>query len=111
MPLGSIWHQWRAEAKFDLVAQLVDFEVKLAAISFRKHGCLYYTKGLERRGHAAHKLEAWSATSQALDTSLTEDFTLGPLTEASLWEDEREFMDLHRGPCKSLIPLRGRVCY
>jgi hypothetical protein len=34
-PLGSLWYQWEIESQLGLVTQLVDFETKLAAISFR----------------------------------------------------------------------------
>ena len=48
-PLGSLWYQWQTESQLSLVAQLVDFETKLTSVSFRRHGCIYYKKVLEKR--------------------------------------------------------------
>ncbi|KAF2463885.1 kinase-like protein [Lindgomyces ingoldianus] len=48
-PLGSLWYQWQTESQLDLVNQLVDFETKLTSVSFRRHGCIYYKKDLEKK--------------------------------------------------------------
>ena len=37
--------------------------------------------------------------SSDADAARFENFTIGPLTEARLWEGERETMELDRGPC------------
>ena len=103
-PLGNLWHQWQTESQLYLVTQLVDFETKLASVSFRRHGCIYYKKDLEQNGLPAYDLEARSLSPDGstgqFDSVLTEEFALGPLTEARLWEGERATMNLDRGPCK-----------
>jgi len=104
-PLGSLWYQWQTGTQLDLVAQLVDFEAKLTSISFRRHGCIYYKKDLEEKGVPAYDLEARPSSSSELGKGpTTEDFALGPLTEAKLWEGERAAMNLDRGPCKPHAP-------
>ncbi|KAF1953158.1 hypothetical protein CC80DRAFT_420717 [Byssothecium circinans] len=98
-PLGSLWYQWQTDSQLDLVAQLVDFETKLTSVSFQRHGCLYYKKDLEGKGDRAFDLEARSQASvDFVKGLLTDEFALGPLTEAKLWEDGRATMDLDRGP-------------
>ncbi|TVY27963.1 Altered inheritance of mitochondria protein, mitochondrial [Lachnellula hyalina] len=101
-PLGSLWYQWQPESRLDLVTQLVEFETKLASISFQRHGCIYYKKDLEKKGLPPYELEARSLSSDGpttrLNFVLTEGFAFGPLTEARLWERERATMNLDRGP-------------
>ena len=103
-PLGSLWHQWQTESQLGLVTQLVEFETKLASISFRSHGCIYYKKDLATKGLPAYDLEAEVLSSDGsttrLNSVLTEGFAIGPLTEARLWDRERATMTLDRGPCK-----------
>lgn len=103
-PLGSLWYQWQAGSRLSLVKQLVDFETKLASVSFRRHGCIYYKRDLEKKGLRAYDLEAKSLSSSSPvnnpNFALTEQFAIGPLTEAKQWERERATMNLDRGPCK-----------
>ncbi|PVH85726.1 hypothetical protein DL98DRAFT_568045 [Cadophora sp. DSE1049] len=101
-PLGNFWHQWDTESQIGLVTQLVDFEIKLASVSSRRHGCIYYRKDLVEKGLPTYDLEAKSistdGTPMQLNSVSTEEFAIGPLTEARLWEGERATMKLDRGP-------------
>ncbi|KAL2061038.1 hypothetical protein VTL71DRAFT_9090 [Oculimacula yallundae] len=101
-PLGRLWHHWDTNSQIGLVTQLVDFETKLSSVSFRRHGCIYYRKHLEQKGLPAYDLEAKSlsidGTLKQLDSVFTEEFAIGPLSEARLWEGERATMSLDRGP-------------
>jgi hypothetical protein len=96
------------------VTQLVDLETKLTSVSFRKHGCIYQKKDLENRGLLFHDLEATSLNYDGLawklDSVPAEEFVLGPLTDARLWEGERAAMNLDRGPCKYSTPSREAFC-
>ncbi|KAG0645021.1 Altered inheritance [Hyphodiscus hymeniophilus] len=100
-PLGTLWHHWRTESKADLVTQLVDLEIKLTSVSFRKHGCIYYKEDLENRGLPVQNLETASPSyndpARQVDSVSVERYALGPLTEARLWEGERAAMKLDRG--------------
>jgi hypothetical protein len=91
------------------VTQLVDLETKLTSVSFQKHGCIYYRKDLEKKGLRIYDLEARilspDGSTELLNTAVTDEFVLGPLTEARLWEGERATLNLDRGPCKFFIPL------
>ena len=70
------------------MTQLVDFETQLASVSFRRHGCIYYKKDLKEKGLPADDLEAGPLSSDGpirrLNSVLTEELALGPLTEAKL---------------------------
>lgn len=107
VPLESLWYQWQTESRLNLVTQLLDFETELTSLSFRRHGCIYYKKDLEMKGLPAYDLEAkpllCGGRANEPDPALLEDFALGPLTEARLWEDDRATMVLDRGPCKLYV--------
>jgi hypothetical protein len=62
---------------------------------------------MEKRGLSAYDLKAlWSdGPTRWLNPVVTEEFALGPLTEAKLWEGERAAMNLDRRPCKLYMPL------
>ena len=77
-----------------MIAKIVDFERKLASISFPSHGCIYYKADLETHGIASENL------TPLLDHPILQKFTLGPLTEARHWDSARSGMILDRGPCK-----------
>ncbi|TVY42581.1 Altered inheritance of mitochondria protein, mitochondrial [Lachnellula occidentalis] len=106
-PLGNLWRKWPRESQLGLVAELVDLEAKLASVSFRSHGCIYYKADLETKGVRTHSLEAtYKLMGNALkevDSSIMAKFALGPLTEAVLWEGERATMPLDRGPWPSAV--------
>lgn len=91
------------ESQKDLVAQLVELETKLSPISFQRHGCIYYMKDLEGKGLPAPDLKAESMLSGNGAMHLNSEFTLGPLTEALLWEGDRAKMALDQGPCMGYV--------
>lgn len=94
------------------MAYLVDTETKMTLISFRRHGCIYFKKDLEEKGLPAYDLEAeivtLASSVQSLDPAIIEEFALGLLIEARLWEGERASMNLDRGPGK-VLPLCREV--
>lgn len=103
-PLGNLWHQWQRESQLYLVTQLVDFETKLVSVSFSETRLHLLQEGFRKECLPAYDLEARSLSPDGstgrFDSVLTEEFALGPLTEARLWEGERATMNLDRGPCK-----------
>lgn len=101
VPLGNLWFQWPKESQFNLVSDLVEFETKLASISFKNHGCIYYKADLEDNGMHTQDIDAiFSASGERLDCSILAKLAFGPLTQARLWEGERAQMTLDRGPCE-----------
>ncbi|KAF2430751.1 hypothetical protein EJ08DRAFT_611676, partial [Tothia fuscella] len=100
-PLSDVWYSWSEESQTRLVSQLVDIETKLASLSFRSHGCLYYKKDLVQRGIPVRHFYAplLHPTSLKCDHISLQEYTIGPSVTAALWEDERATMEsLDRGP-------------
>jgi hypothetical protein len=48
-PLGSLWYSWDMDSRHELVAQLINFNVKLTSVSFSSHGCIYFKKDLAKK--------------------------------------------------------------
>ncbi|KAI9673460.1 MAG: hypothetical protein M1817_002922 [Caeruleum heppii] len=93
-PLGSLWYDWPRKSKLDIIAQVAEIETKLASTVFSQHGCIYFRDDLQG-GPAANKP---LTTDPPLPRSILDQLTLGPLTAAELWKDERGSMALDRGP-------------
>ena len=103
MPLGKLWYQSSIETQRNIIAQIVEFESKLTSASFRRHGCIYYKDDLEKKNVRSYEIENEIDFSQSfsndVETACIKDLVIGPITEAKLWEGERETMNLDRGPC------------
>lgn len=93
--LGSVWNQWSQEMKLNLITQVARMENTLTAITFPKHGCIYFKEDLHSLTGNAIDLDIDLAAPEALRR-----FSLGPLTAAELWSDTRRDMELDRGPCE-----------
>lgn len=93
--LGSIWGQWPREAKLKLIQQIVDLENTLTSISFPWHGSIYFKDDLRLLTGKSQGINVDSATIKSMSR-----FSIGPLTSAGLWNDNREKLALDRGPCK-----------
>ncbi|CZT52708.1 uncharacterized protein RSE6_14068 [Rhynchosporium secalis] len=106
-PLGNLWRHWSRESQQDLVTELVDLEAKLASVSFKSHGCIYYKDDLKNKGVHVQSLKATYSSmgnpSKELDPSHTAKFVLGPLDEAVLWQGERATLALERGPWQNAV--------
>jgi hypothetical protein len=102
--LGGFWYQLDTEIQLGLVSQLVDLEIRLASVSFSRHGCIYFKKDLDKKGLRFYNLDgkliSADGSMETFSTADMDEFVLGPLIEGKLWEDGRATMDLDRGPCK-----------
>jgi hypothetical protein len=94
-PLGSLWRNWPRKLKLDIITQVVEMEKILASVSFSQHGFIYFKDDLHDRATTNRPL----VTDLCLSPSLLNQFTLGPLTTAELWKDQRSSIALDRGPC------------
>ncbi|EEP76095.1 predicted protein [Uncinocarpus reesii 1704] len=105
VPLGNLWYDWAMESRRDLIDQLVDFESKVKSIWFRKHGCLYFKKDIAMKRVPFREpeplRETFSEATEDINAVLLDDFVIGPVTEAVLWEGEKQSMELDRGPWNS----------
>ncbi|KAI9844282.1 MAG: hypothetical protein M1837_005692 [Sclerophora amabilis] len=96
-PLGSLWHDWPRKWKLDIIAQVAEFENVLASTTFPQHGCIYFRDDLQGGSPANRPI----TTDPLLPRSILDQLTLGPLTTAELWKDERGSMAVDRGPWNS----------
>lgn len=93
--LGSIWSQWPREAKLKLITQIVDLENTLTTLSFPSHGSIYFKDDLHLLTVKSGAINIESDAAESLSR-----FSIGPLTSAELWDNNRKEMELDRGPCK-----------
>ncbi|KAH8434269.1 aminoglycoside phosphotransferase family protein [Aspergillus melleus] len=91
--LGSVWNQWPREAKLKVITQIVDMENTLTAVSFPKHGCIYFKDDLRSLTGKAEDINIDSSNAESLSR-----FSVGPLTSAELWEESIRELQLERGP-------------
>ena len=109
VPLKDLWYQSSVETQRNIVAQIVDFETKLTSVSFNSHGCIYYKNDIEKKKVRNHpiveEIDFSQSQSNDIDATYIKNFAIGPLTEAKLWEGEREMMEVDRGPCMFLVYL------
>jgi hypothetical protein len=84
-PLGSLWYSWDMDSRHELVAQLINFNIKLPSVSFSSHGCIYFEKDLATKTDRVDDLEVRSRSSGDLIEGLpAEEIALEPLTEANM---------------------------
>ena len=82
--LASRWLSLSTAELKEVITQLVDVEQKIFSFEFPAYGSLYY------RGDIAET----SRINLQLDR-----FCVGPIAKRQFWFDEREQMQLDRGPC------------
>ncbi|KAL3420351.1 hypothetical protein PVAG01_08850 [Phlyctema vagabunda] len=99
VPLGNLWYQWPMKFKLQMESQIVEMEQKLASTKFMKLGCIYFKGDIP--DHLSN--DPLSTVESHLQPSVLEQFTLGPLVSSGHWRDWRSVMNLHRGPCKTIV--------
>lgn len=88
--LGERWYKLGRTAKNDVIRQAVELETSLAARSFPAHGCIFYEEDVPLQ---------LRCESQILGSTL-QKYAIGPLVDPVLWEDGRQSLDVHKGPCQ-----------
>ncbi|KAL3422844.1 hypothetical protein PVAG01_04591 [Phlyctema vagabunda] len=91
MPLGRLWKdwdEWPMEPRYDIIAQVVEIESKLASTKFAKAACIYFREDFPNG----------DSLVTVPPLPLLEGFTLGPLLESGMWRGARTNMDMSRGP-------------
>lgn len=91
-PLG---HHMQAIHDKSLLAQIADFQARLASIKFSQYGNIFYTE------HVSPELQnrPLYAAGEPKD-ECSERFRIGPSVERRFYRSERARMDLDRGPCE-----------
>lgn len=84
--LSKSWPTLDISDKVDIVSQLANIQAKLAAVDFGYHGSLFYREDIEGGIHVP---------------GIADQFCIGPSCDIRFWEEERRFMSVFRGPCKS----------
>lgn len=93
--LSKLWDGTPGPDKLQIVQQLVEFEKALVSTRFPLYGSLYYAKDLQK-----------VQSNQMIDIGVKKrnaglDFAVGPTTNRTFFDDGRNAIDVHRGPCKS----------
>lgn len=97
--LSECWCSLDRDAKNRIIEQVVDLELLLASRSFAAHGSLFYQKDVP--------VESVPLTS--VDGGTAHELAIGPLVHPALWEDVRERLPVHKGPCKLYLLDHFRV--
>jgi hypothetical protein len=90
--LSECWYLLKRDAKNKIIRQIVDLEGIFASKSFAAHGCLFYLEDIPTQWQHPTKIAG----------DIMQKFAIGPLVHPVLWEDERERLHIHKGPCKLL---------
>ncbi|KAF1921809.1 phosphotransferase enzyme family protein [Ampelomyces quisqualis] len=95
--LGAVWFNLPWATKLAIIDQVAEFDASLSAVSFKKHGCVYFKEDLQRlTGHS----EAIQIDSGLQNLTLKQ-YAMGPLTKAELWNSARDQLATDRGPWTS----------
>ena len=90
--LSECWYSLKRDAKNKIIRQIVDLEGLFASKSFATHGCLFYQEDIPTERQHPAKVAG----------DVIQKFAIGPLVHPALWEDGREQLHIHKGPCKLL---------
>lgn len=94
--LGATWPELPWATKLGIIDQIVDIDNSLSAASFERHGCIYFKEDLQRlTGYADAIQFAFNGSKITM-----EEYAMGPLTTAELWNNGRNRFDTDRGPWK-----------
>lgn len=97
--LGKIWDDLPGPDKFEIIKKLVEFDKALVSTQFPMYGSLYHAKDLPE-----------VLPSQLVDLNSKMDdtvhsvFAVGPTTNRTFFDDDRDAVDVDRGPCKRRLP-------
>lgn len=81
--------------RFGLVKNLVGIVQKLASSRFAVHGSLYYKDTYPHSTTFVDPVE--------VERRNTSNFVIGPTTQRSFREDEKQELDIDRGPCMCIL--------
>ena len=93
--LSDCWHKLKRTAKNKIIEQIIDLQLLFSSKPFPAHGCLFFKEDVP-----AEKLCLSDVPSDPLQR-----YTIGPSVDPTLWEDGRNELNVHKGPCQYLIIL------
>ncbi|KAF4221630.1 hypothetical protein CNMCM6457_001781 [Aspergillus fumigatiaffinis] len=88
--LSEVWDAMSEAQRFGLVKSLVEIEQKLANVKFALHGSLYYKD--------TYPLGRGIIDPAEPEQEATSNFVIGPTTQRSFWEIEKQGLGIDRGP-------------
>lgn len=94
--LSKLWDDIPGPDKLQIVRQLVEFEKALVSTQFPMYGSIYYADNL----HNVHPNQVIELGHKKKTVGAT--FAVGPTTNRTFFDDGRNVVDSHRGPCKCL---------
>jgi hypothetical protein len=100
--LSKVWGDLSGPDKFEIVKKLVGFEKSFVSSRFPMYGSLYHPEDLQE-----------VQPNQLVDLKSNEDpitrsvFAVGPTTNRTFFDDNRDVPGIDHGPCKSLFPLNS----
>lgn len=94
--LGKLWDDIPGPDKFEIVQQLVGFEMALVSIRFPIYGSIYYANNL-RNVDSNQMIELGNRKN-----TVGVEFAVGPTTNRTFFDDGKDAVDVRRGPCKCL---------
>ena len=104
--LGSLWHQMSRKSRLDIISQVVELENRLASLTFRHTGCIYFRDNLQVKTASRQSL----ITNPPVPSAIADRFVLGPLTTPELWDRESKNLKIDQGPCEPTF-LRIKSIY
>lgn len=94
--LSKLWDDIPGPDKLQIVRQLVGFEKTLVSTRFPVYGSIYYADNL-CNPHPNQMIELGPKKN-----TVGAAFVVGPTTNRTFFDDGRNAVDVHRGPCKCL---------
>ena len=101
-PLSQVWFSMDNKARVKTMKQIVAAEKKFMHIAIPASGSLYYRRDLEQTQFGI------SLPGQS-DVSAADQIVVGPTAQYAWWYQERESLEVDRGPCISSLPTPDRI--
>ena len=95
-PLGDVWYTMAEDQRAKVLSAVVDCEARLSAIELPANGSVFYEDNLP---------PPMNRESISVDEGGLKKLCVGPDVSLKLWYEERETLDISRGPCKFVVPM------
>lgn len=100
-PLGDVWFALSEKERVKVISAVVDCEARLAAVDLPASGSIFYDDDLS----LAMNREPISYRGRE-----SRAFCVGPDVSLDFWYQEREVLDIERGPCKLPFQCSDLTC-
>jgi len=90
--LDKVWDDMHGQQKHEVLMALFDYEKALCSADMPMYGSLYYPEDLPS-SISSQKLESTMLTGEK------KPFAVGPTTNRAFFDDGRDTVETHQGPC------------